>query len=165
MSADHANRTAHSSPRRWLRFSLAGLLFFVFCWAGLWAGFRLGSQRIALNPDPLSLTVAQRSTQAIPGLQGLAHVQLQDITRGQVVLSIHDEGKRQILAPRSVQSGDVLTFNVKGQTFFLHVRHLENQLIGDDRATLEISTSDRWSTASAPSTGKVTQKNAPVQAP
>jgi hypothetical protein len=149
MNADHSNLPLPRGARRWLRFSLAGLLFFVFCWAGLWAGVRFGSQRIALNPDPLRLTVAQRSSQAIPGLQGLAHVQLHDITRGQVMISIHDEAKRQILAPVSSEAGDVLSFEIKGQTFFVHVRHLDNQLLGDDRATLEISTADRWSAASA----------------
>ncbi|HEY3395108.1 MAG TPA: hypothetical protein VGK58_20555 [Lacipirellulaceae bacterium] len=147
MNEERAQSPPHRA-RRWLRFSLAGLLFFMFCWAGLWAGVRFGAQRLTLSPDPLQLTVVQRSAQAIPGLQGLAHVQLDDITRGQVILTIHDDAKRPILGPVSAKRGDVLAFDVKGQPFFLHLLRLDNQLIGDDRAVIEISTTDRWSTSS-----------------
>jgi hypothetical protein len=165
MNADRSNTPPRRAPKRWLRFSLGGLLFFVFCWTGLWAGVRFGAQRIALNPDPLQLVVAQRSTQAIPGLQDLAHIQLQDITQGQVILSVHDRAKRPLVGPVSASNGDVLSFKVKGQTFHLYVRYLENQLIGDDRARLEISTTDHWSGATLPQSLRPKQSAGSSQSP
>ena len=137
------NSTRHG-PKRWLRFSLAGLLFAVLCWAGLLVGMRLSLERIALTPDPLQLTVVQRSTQAIPGLKGLAVVHLGDITRGQVALSIHDDAQRPIVTEMWLQQGDAIPFHVNGQTFYLHVRRLENHLIGDDRAVFELSGKKHW---------------------
>jgi hypothetical protein len=130
--------------RRWLRISLAGLLFIVLCWAGLLSGIRVGMQRIALNPDPLQLTIPQRSKHTIPGLKGLATIHLDDITRGQVILTIEDQANAPIVGPISVREDDVAPFQVNGQTFFLHVVELRNQLIGDDFGTVEVSTIDRW---------------------
>jgi hypothetical protein len=149
MNSDSPESVPSRRKTRWLRFSLAGLLFFVFCWAGLWAGIRFGADRLAISPDPLQLTVVQRSAQAIPGLRGLAQIQLQDITQGQVGLSIHDDSKRPILGPLSARAGDVLPFQVKGQEFYLHVLRLDNQLVGDDRAVFEVSATDRWSTTTS----------------
>jgi hypothetical protein len=92
------------------------------------------------------------------------HIQLQDITQGQVVISIHDDAKRSIVAPVSSRPGDVISFKVRGQEFFLHVRQLENQLIGDDRAILDISAIDRWSSQTSPApAAPLNQQNSPVQ--
>jgi hypothetical protein len=135
---------SHLPKRRWLRISLAGLLFIVLCWAGLLSGVRVGMQRIALNPDPLQLTIRQRSSQTIPGLKGLAAVHLDDITRGQVILTIEDKANAPIVGPISVRSDDVVSFQVNGQAFFMHVVELRNELIGDDFATVEVSMTDRW---------------------
>jgi hypothetical protein len=129
---------------RWLRFSLAGVLFFFFCWAGLWSGYRLGAQRLGLNPDPLQLTMLQRSNQDIPGFKGKASIAIEDITRGQAMVSILNRTKTPVVGPVSVQAGDVLPFVVEGQQFFLHVARLENELIGDDVAVMELSSVDRW---------------------
>jgi hypothetical protein len=140
----NASSSPHKTMRRWLRFSLAGLLFIVLCWAGVLAGVRIGAQRYVLNPDPLRLTVPQRSSRAIPGLHGKAVVQLDDITHGQVSLSIYDEAKTPLLARVSAQNADVLPFTVNGQQFYVYVAKLHNALVGEDFGELEISTTDRW---------------------
>ena len=144
MSADGPS-SSRQPRRRWLRFSLAGMLFFVLCWAGLWGGFQVASRRVVLNPDPLRLTIVQRTSQPIPGLQGKAFVRLDDITAGQVLLSIEDNAKSTILSPSSVQKDDVIPFLVDGQEYFVHLVTLKNELVGDDFGIVEISTIDRWS--------------------
>jgi hypothetical protein len=124
--------------RRALRVSLAGLLFIVFCWAGLWAGVRWGMDRLTLSPDPLRLTIVQRGSQEIPGLLG-TRVLIDDITGGQVVVTLHDARDQPIVTPRSMRPGEVLPFNVNGQTFYLRVASLLNKLIGEDFGAVEIS--------------------------
>src|SRR5687768_6223397 len=130
---------ARSRPgRRALRVSLAGLLFIVLCWAGLWAGVRWGKDRVTLTPDPLRLTVVQRGSQEIPGLLG-TRVLLDDITHGQVVVAIHDAADQPIVTPRSMRVGEALPFDVGGQTFYLRVASLLNKLLGEDFGAVEIS--------------------------
>jgi hypothetical protein len=145
MVADSSPPTAPKRSKRWRRFSLAGLLFAVFCWAGLWAGVHLGSKRLSLQPDPFQLRIAQRTVQEIPGLRGRVRVQIGDITAGQTLLTVTDDANQPLIAPSSVQENDLLSFSVDGNTFYLFVGRLENKLIGNDYGMLELSSEDRWS--------------------
>jgi len=165
MSADSPQPTA---PRRakWLRFSVAGLLFFVLCWAGLLAGMRVGQDRPRLNPDPLTITVMQNGTQDIPGLQGLAKVRIGDITRGQVMLTVADAADQSLASPTSVRPGEVVSFKVKGVNFYLRVARLKNKLLGGDYGEFEISSKDQWPSASTPSPAAAAPPgSAPAPAP
>ncbi len=143
MSADSPSPPA---PRRrhWLRFSLAGLLFIVLCWAGVLTGMRVGWDLPRLDPDPLTITVMQGGAQEIPGLKGLAKVHIDDITRGQVVLSVVDDATRSLVTPKSVRQGEVVSFKVKGVRFYLRVARLKNKLLGGDFGEFEISSKDEW---------------------
>lgn len=148
MAAESAKPS--SQPRaRWLRFSLGGLLFAVLCWAGVLAGMRMGADLPKLNPDPLQITVVQRGTQDIPGLQGLARLHIEDITDGQVVLSILDAADQPLLTPASVRSGQVISFKLKGRRFYVRVSRLKNKLLGEDFGEFEISSSVIWPTPPA----------------
>jgi hypothetical protein len=126
--------------KRILRFSLAGLLFAVLCAAGVLVGARVGQQRLRLSPDPLQMTVAQRSSQAIPGLRGLAHLALDDITDDAVILRIQDNLGSDLIAPAKVRERDVVSFQLRGQTFYIRVARLVNNLIGQDFGVLDVST-------------------------
>jgi len=145
MAAESAEPSLPSRTR-WLRFSLGGLLFAVLCWAGMLAGMRMGADLPKLNPDPLQITVVQRGTQDIPGLQGLARLHIEDITDGQVVLSILDAAHQPLLAPASVRAGQVVSFKLKGRRFYVRASRLKNKLLGEDFGEFEISSSDKWST-------------------
>jgi hypothetical protein len=124
---------------RWLRFSLAGLLFFALCVAGVLAGARIGQQQLRLSPDATQMTISQRSSADVPGLRGLANIALKDITDGQVLVSVQDASGADIVSPTSVREGDVLSFKVRSQTFYLRLTRLVNNLVGDDFGTVEIS--------------------------
>lgn len=128
------------TSRRTLRFSLAGLLFVVLCVAGVLVGARIGQQRLRLSPDPLQMTVAQRSSQAIPGLRGLAHLALDDITESAVILHVQDNLGSNLIAPANVRERDVVSFQLRGQTFYIRVAQLVNNLIGQDFGVLDVST-------------------------
>ena len=120
------------------------MLFVMLCWAGILAGARFGAQLPKLNPDPLQITVVQRGAQDIPGLQGQAQVRIDDITNGQVLLTLADGKGGPLVAPTPVRESDVMPFKIGGQEFFLHVRKLENELLGDDYAVFDISSKNRW---------------------
>jgi hypothetical protein len=147
--------------RPWLRFSVAGLLFFVLCWAGMLVGMRVGRDRPRLNPDPLTITVMQDGTQEMPGLQGLANVHIDDITRGQVVLSVADDAGQPLAPPKSVREGEVVSFTIKGATFYVRVAQLENKLLGGDFGEFEISSKNEWPAALAPNPAR----NNPLRSP
>jgi hypothetical protein len=83
----------------------------------------------------------QDGTQEIAGLQG-AKIHLDDITHGQVVLSVLDEAGKALALPKSVRAGEVVSFKVKGATFYLRVARLKNKLLGGDYGEFEISSSD-----------------------
>ena len=148
----NANEADNPRPtrRRWMRFSLAAMLFAVLCWAGMLAGTRFGAGRPRLSPDPLQITIIQRQSQQVPGLEGRAAVRIDDVTRGQVLLTIEDEAGQPLAGPISVRAGDVVPFTVGLRTFYLHVGKLANELLGDDYGVFDISTKNVWAPAGAP---------------
>ena len=96
------------------------------------------TSRLALPNDPVRLTVLQRHTKVIPGSQEQVQLSLDDITGGQVLLSIRGpDGK--IVDAVSAREGDVIRFAVGRQEYYLRVVELRNFLTGDDFGVFEIS--------------------------
>ena len=94
--------------------------------------------RLALPNDPVRMTVLQRHTKVIPGSQEQVQISLDDITGGQVLLSIRGpDGK--IVDAVSVRAGDVIPFAVGRHEYYLRVVELRNFLTGDDFGVFEIS--------------------------
>jgi len=93
---------------------------------------------LTLPPGGARLPIAQRSTKAVPGSDGLLQVHLGDITRGQVQLSVAKTNGTTLIAPTSVKEGDALPF-VFGGRYFVTVVELTNRLVGGDDAVLVFS--------------------------
>ena len=94
--------------------------------------------RLALPNEPVRMTVLQRHTKAIPGSQEQVQLSLDDITGGQVLLSIRGPGGK-IVDTVSVKNGDVVPFAVGRHEYYLRVVELRNFLTGDDFGVFEIS--------------------------
>ena len=77
-----------------------------------------------LTSEGVRLTVKQRGNGWLPG--GKLKLHLDDITGGQVIVSVTDADGRVILAPRSVKTGE--RFTVSGME--VAVVRLENMLVG-----------------------------------
>jgi hypothetical protein len=94
---------------------------------------------LKLGKTPISMTVKQRSTSAVPGSNGQLQLTVDDITRGQVIASVSRAEGKAILAPTSMKNGDVRTFKLGSQKYQLRLVALQNELVGDDSGKFEIS--------------------------
>jgi hypothetical protein len=90
-------------------------------------------------PDlPLSLKAKQRSTTAIPGTDGKLRLTIDDITGGQVMASVAEEGGKVLIASRSFSPGKSEKFEFRGSKYRLKLDTLLNALIGEDFAFLAV---------------------------
>ena len=87
---------------------------------------------------PVSMTVRQRSTTVVPGSNDVLQVTIDDITAGQVMVSVAKKKGDVLLPLTSLRSGETKTFKLGRTEYQLKVKSLRNQLIGDDFADLEI---------------------------
>jgi hypothetical protein len=87
---------------------------------------------------PVSMTVKQRSTTVVPGSNDVLQVTIDDITAGQVMVTISKKKGDVVLPLTSLRSGETKTFKLGRTEYQLKVKALRNQLIGDDFADLEL---------------------------
>lgn len=88
---------------------------------------------------PVSLQLQQRSTTEIPGTEGKLSLTIDDITHSQVMVTLNQREAANLLGPISLKSGEKTTFRFGEHDYILTLTKLNNQLIGDDDATLTIS--------------------------
>jgi hypothetical protein len=91
---------------------------------------------------PATLRVKQRTTTAIPGSDGRVSVTVDDVTRGQVMVSIlrtpADEDAGVLMGPRSMRAAESAKFELDGATFVLEIAALETELMGDDAVKIVV---------------------------
>jgi hypothetical protein len=87
---------------------------------------------------PIELVVKQRTTTPAPGSEGAVQVTIDDITRGQVMVSLAGKTGEPLLAPTSLHEGESASFDLGGKTYHVTLEDLHNELIGDDSAILVI---------------------------
>jgi hypothetical protein len=93
----------------------------------------------SLLPElPAEMVVQQRTTTPAPGSEGAVQVTIDDITRGQVMVSLALKSGEPLLAPTSLREGQSASFELGGQTYHVRLEDLNNELIGDDSAILVI---------------------------
>lgn len=90
-----------------------------------------------LPADGYEFVMLQRSTEEVPGSSGHLALSLDDITRGQVMLSIERDGTTSV-GPRSVKRGDFVPFEFDGHEYHFEILELRNELIGNDHARLRV---------------------------
>ncbi|WP_442481290.1 DUF5329 family protein [Aeoliella sp. SH292] len=99
------------------------------------------SKSLAIAGLPVQLTVNQRSTTEIPGSGGKLSVTVDDVTRGQTMVSIVRTGDAPLLGPASMKQGDIQEFQIDGVRYTLQLTQLNNALVGEDTAALTFDTS------------------------
>jgi hypothetical protein len=87
---------------------------------------------------PVEMFVKQRTTSAVPGSDGKLFLTIDDITDGQVMVSIATDGGTAILPLRSLKNKESAGFKFESVYYELTLRQLDNALVGDDTATLVI---------------------------
>jgi hypothetical protein len=89
---------------------------------------------------PLELSLRQRSSQEVPGSAGRLRIELGDVSGGQVVIRLVDTPGGLELASRALRRGDQIPFSFAGQACRLELLRLDNALVGEDFATVRLST-------------------------
>jgi hypothetical protein len=92
-----------------------------------------------LTELPVTLSVSQRSTSAIPGSNDQLSLTIDDITRGQVIVSIANVDGGPVLGPTSLEAGASHPFRVGEFAYRVTLEKLDNQLVGDDTATFVLT--------------------------
>lgn len=98
-----------------------------------------GSSPSGIEGIPLTLRVAQRSTNAIPGTRESLFLTIDDITRNQVMMTLVRGDKSPLLGPLSLSPRAKTEFTFDDRTYVLELIELENALIGRDFAVFTIS--------------------------
>lgn len=88
---------------------------------------------------PVRMVVEQRTTTAVPGSAGAIRLTIDDVTAGQVIASISGIDGDVLLAPVSLKPEGRVRFDAGQEPFWLTLEKLENALIGNDFATVLIS--------------------------
>jgi hypothetical protein len=93
----------------------------------------------ALRDLPMEMTVEQRSTTVVPGSNELLRITIEDITGGQVLVSLASNKGESVLAATSLKAGESSVFTLEGNEYELTLDELENNLVGEDFARFVIS--------------------------
>ena len=95
--------------------------------------------KLDIPGNAASMIIHQRRSGDVPGSRGYLGVYLDDITYGQVMLTIYAADGTKLIDTTSVSEGDGLTFKLNGQEYVLYMRRLVNLLVGEDWAEIEVS--------------------------
>ncbi|MHC4201994.1 MAG: hypothetical protein ACYSU0_18550 [Planctomycetota bacterium] len=93
-----------------------------------------------LTLDPVRLTIVQKHSKPIPGLEGAAAIRIHNISWGKVLFEIVGEGDRTIVDTISVKQNDVVPFMLGGRKYYVRVVELKNVFAGDDHGVFEVTT-------------------------
>lgn len=85
---------------------------------------------------PVSMVLMQRTTATVPGSNDAVQVTINDITRGQVMVSLATNDGESLLAPTSLKEGASASFAIEGRAYYITLQNLSNELMGDDSALL-----------------------------
>ncbi len=100
------------------------------------AAARVTAPQIA--PLPLEMRVEQRTTTAVPGTDGHLRLTVDDITRGQVMVSLATDAGETVLATGSLKPSASAQFRYGDTPYELKLSKLENALAGKDYGTFVI---------------------------
>lgn len=93
----------------------------------------------AISGLPVTVTLKQRSTAAIPGADDQLSIAVEDITGGQTTVSVRRGESDRLLGPQAMRTGESAIFQYAGQDFALKLGKLDNALVGEDFATFTVS--------------------------
>ena len=87
---------------------------------------------------PVEITLAQRTQLAVPGSDGQLFAAIDDVTAGQVVVTLTSEDQTPVFGPLSMKLDDQHDFTFQDYPLRIQLKKLSNALIGEDYATLVI---------------------------
>ncbi len=87
---------------------------------------------------PVEFAVWQRSTTPLPRSAGKLLLTLDDITRGQVLVTLSRYDGKPVIATRSLRENDIVAFTVGKHAYKLKLKTLTNKLIGNDSAVFRL---------------------------
>ena len=87
---------------------------------------------------PVEFTIAQRTEHTVAGIEGDLAVFIDDITAGQVVVTLKDTEENIVFGPVSMQEKVAQDFRFKDFPLQIVLTKLDNALIGEDFATFRI---------------------------
>ncbi|MBL8822011.1 MAG: DUF5329 domain-containing protein [Planctomycetia bacterium] len=121
------------------RFSMIMLIGLAGCSDAPATASKLESTSVK-SPFPITMTVKQRSTTRIPGLEKDCSLTVGDITRGQVMVSTHfsDDMERATTGLVSLKPGEATELKIYKASYTIRLTELSNALVGEDFATFEI---------------------------
>ena len=85
---------------------------------------------------PLTMTIKQRSTAQVPGADGVLSITVDDITRGQAMITILGRDGAAIAGPLSMKLGDALPLEFGVVKYTVRVNALNNSLLAEDFAEI-----------------------------
>lgn len=88
---------------------------------------------------PATITLKQRSTTEVPGTDGKLSITADDITRGQVMLTLVDTAGKPVFGPVSMSPNKSKLFQFVDATYSIKVKELDNALVGNDFVSVIIS--------------------------
>lgn len=105
---------------------------------------RSSTVRMILPDSIATMRVYQRRAEEIPGSDGTLTLQIDDITNGQVMVTVTPRRGKTLIAREPVRPGIGLPLVVDGSPYVLGCTKLVNLLIGDDHGEFVIATPARW---------------------
>jgi hypothetical protein len=90
---------------------------------------------------PIEMTVKQRTTTPVPGSEEALSVTIDDVTRGQVMVSLAGKDGNVVLGPTSLAEGKSAKFKLGEKSYSVTLSELDNELVGEDSARLVFSDS------------------------
>jgi hypothetical protein len=85
-----------------------------------------------------TVRLVQRTTADLPGSVGVYTLAIDDITGGQTGLTIARTDGGGVLVSKSVRAQETVPFTIDAHAYEVVVEALDNQLVGDDAATLRV---------------------------
>lgn len=89
-------------------------------------------------------TVMQRTAEDVPGSNGSLMLWIEDITSGQVRISIVDSQGTQVVRTTSIRPGDCVHLDIGQEKYVVGCRKLVNRLMADDFGIFIICPPARW---------------------
>ncbi len=88
---------------------------------------------------PVEMTVKQRSTTAVPGSDGELLLSIDDVTRGQILVTLLPKEKSPLIGPISMKPSMSMDFAWGSGRYVLQLKQLHNAMIGEDFADFVIT--------------------------
>jgi hypothetical protein len=92
-----------------------------------------------LVDPPIEMTVKQRTTTSVPGSDQALSITIDDVTRGQVMISLAGKDGNVVLGPTSLAEGQSAKFKLGEKPYSVTLSELDNELVGEDTARLVFS--------------------------